>query len=126
MARALVVVGVTLGGGADGRRAGRDLDRLEAGQAAGAARIGRHGGREALQARELQRLEHGLAVLVLVADDQLEERPVADAALGDDLERAGAHLIEVLERALAVQELDVAAGRPWRLEGVVGGGQVLA
>ena len=125
VARALVVVGEALGGGADGRRAGGDLDRLEAGQAAGAARVGRRGGREALQARELQRLQHGLAVLVLVADDELESVAVADAALGDDLERAAAHLIEVLERALAVQELDLAARRPWRLEGVVGGGKVL-
>ena len=74
--------------------AARDVDQLEAGVGAGAragaaARSARRG---AGQARELDRLQHRLVVLLLVADDQLVQQAVADAvARRVSLERARAH-----------------------------------
>jgi hypothetical protein len=58
-------------------------------------------------------------VLGLVADDHLEDRPVAGADALEHLQRATADGREVLEHVGAAQARDVAAHGPRRLEGVV-------
>ena len=129
MARALVVVGEPLVRGAELERAGRDLDQLEAGR----RRTGRRrrrldapAGVVVAHAREHERLQHRLLVLVLVADHELVQQAVADAAGLGQLAHARAHLGQVLVRLGAPQVGEIAALPARRLEGVVDLGEVPA
>ena len=125
MPRALVVEREALVGGAEREAAGRQLDPAGAASrlSCGAAARGRA---PAGKAAEKQRLAHRLVVLRLVADDHLEQRPVARSDPVEDLQRALAHRLEVVEDVLAAQERDVAAHGARGLEGVVEVGEVAA
>ena len=74
---------------------------------------------------ELQRLEHRLVVLLLVANDELDDDPVADALLGDHLERPGPDLGQILACLAGAEEGQRAPAGPRGLEGVVDVGQLL-
>ncbi len=74
---------------------------------------------------ELECLEHGLVVLLFVAQDQLEDNPVAGSPFRHHLQRAVAHLGQVLARLGRAQERQIAAAGPGCLEGVIDVGQVL-
>ncbi len=80
----------------------------------------------ARQAGEKQRLAHRLVVLGLVADDQLEERPVAGSDALEHVERPLAHGRDVLEDLAAAEEGNVAAHGARGLEGVIEVGEVAA
>ena len=128
VARALVVVREAVVGGADRALAALDLDQLEprvlrVGRTRAA--VGGHG-LEALQPGELQRLQHRLVVLVLVADDQLGDQPIADALALEHRDGTLADGVEVLPRRRGPQERQLAAARSRRLERVVDLGQVAA
>jgi hypothetical protein len=70
---------------------------------------------------QLQRLQHGFVVLVLVLDQHLrDERGYAP----EHRERPGAHLVHVRERLVAPQVGQLTPVRAWRLESVVGIRQV--
>ncbi len=128
MTGSLVVVGEAGRVRADQALAAGQLGQLEAGEP------GRRGHRlrpepaevVVAQARELDRLQHRLAVLVLVAHDELEHVPVLDATLVDDIERAVADLLQVLARLPGAQERQFAPTGPRSLEGVIDLGEVLA
>src|SRR5918998_1658500 len=104
------------------KRTGGNVD-----PALGRVRVAGRAGRVAAgQVGEKERLAHRLVVLGLVADDQLEKRPVAGAPGGQHVQRARADGGEVVEDVLPAQERDVAAYRARRLEGVVEVGEVAA
>ena len=110
-------------GGAEEERAAGDLDRLEPGVAAG-RRAREHGveaGRGA-EPGELDRLQHRLVVLLLVLEDHLVD--LRGTAAVEHLERALADLRQVGQRLAAVEQGEVAADGPGRLEGVVHRGQL--
>ena len=70
-------------------------------------------------ARDRHRLAHRLCVLQLVTEDQLAQHAVADAVPQERGGGALADLTQVLARRRRVQQLDLAAHRARRLEGVV-------
>ena len=72
----------------------------------------------ALQARERDRLQHRLAVLHLVLEHHLGRDRVRRAAV-EHLQRALAHVLEIGQRAGAVEQRQVAAHLARRLERVV-------
>ena len=79
----------------------------------------------ALQAGELDRLQHRLVVLLLVAQDQLVEGPVADPASLDHVERAPADLVQVRTGRCGTQQREITPLGARRLEGVIEIGEVL-
>ena len=64
-------------------------------------------------------------MLVLVTQDQLVQRAVADTALVDHLERSGANIVEIFARLRGTEQREVAPHRPGGLERVVHRGEVL-
>jgi hypothetical protein len=138
----LVVVGKAILGPparADGAGPRRDLDQLQPGEGGGVTgarhRAGAHGGelagtgggelRQAIQLSELDGLEHRLVVLLLVAHDELDDDPVADAPPLDDAERSLAHLLQVLAGLGRAQERQLAAAGARSLKCVIDIGQLL-
>ena len=121
VARTLVVVREALRGGADDALARRNFGQLEPGRRpAGGGRKRRALRRLVVaQPRELERLQHRLVVLVLVAYHQLVQDPVADAALLGDRERRLTHLAHVLAGRLGSQERQLAAAGSRGLHRVV-------
>jgi hypothetical protein len=128
VAWALVVIGESVRGRADRALAGGDLDHLEPGRGR-PRRIGHRSASGKLvtpQAREHQRLQHRLVVLLLVADHHLVQDAVADAALVDHLERSGANVLQVLTGLRRSQQRKVTPDRARRFERVVHRREVLA
>jgi hypothetical protein len=123
----VVVVGESERRRADRTPSAFDFDQLEAGEAGPGSRWEGVicGEVVALKARQLDRLEHRLGVLMLVAEHHLVDDAVTDAALLDHLEGAGTNLLEVLACGRRGQERQVAALRAGRLECVVDVGQVV-
>jgi hypothetical protein len=124
MARALVVVGEAAVAGPELHLATRHLDRLET--VAARARRRRRAARRpvSLQAGQVERLQHRLAVLLLVAHDQLVHDPVARPDAPGDAQRPVPDALEVLARLPCPQERQAAPPGPGSLEGVVDLGQV--
>ena len=79
----------------------------------------RPGNRVTVERGQLEGLEHCLVVLLLVADHELVEKLLLDAAGLDHLERAGANVLQVLAGLLGAEQGEIGAVRPGRLEGVV-------
>ena len=77
-----------------------------------------------LEARERDRLQHRLVVLLLVAEDELGEHAVAAAVQQEHGAHPLAHQVEVVERLGAVEQRQVAADRARGLERVVHRGQL--
>ena len=124
MTRPLVVIREAVVAGADRRLAALDLDQLKPGVPRWGLGGGGRIGLEALQPGELERLQHRLGVLVLVADDQLGDQPIADPVALEHRDGAVADGVEVRARLGGTQERQLAAARSGRLERVVDLGQV--
>ena len=128
MAGAFVVVREAVGTGADLRHPTLDEDRL---RPVGPARrrLDLHG---LVAVDQLDQLEHGLAVLVLVGDQHLvDEAPGQQRVIGqfereavEDLQRTLAHLPEVDAKLVAVQDRQLAAAGARVLDRVVEPAQI--
>ena len=102
-------------------RAAVGLRPARAGAGGRAAEIG-----QPLELRQLDRLQHRLGVLLLVAQDELGDHAVADAPALDHVERPLADLLKVIPGLGRPQEREVAAAGARRLERVIDVGQLLA
>ena len=120
----LVVVRKSVRGCANGALARGDLNHLQSSRRRAAIGVCRRpaDGLVPVQPRQLDRLEHRLPVLLLVAQHQLVQ--FAYAVRLCDLERVAADLVQVIARLCRAQEIELTAISAGRLEGVVGFGQI--
>src|SRR5581483_6894473 len=118
--RSLVVIGEGAAGGADRACTSWNLDEVKPGGG-----VGRRWVWPALrrlivgQPRQLERLEHRLAVLLLVAQDQLRNQCVRRAALVQRLQRALPDLGQIVTGLGGTEEGKFSAAGARGLEGVV-------